>query len=1016
MTSTCGDGFVWNTDGGNEQCDDGNNDNTDGCLNSCQTAVCGDGYVHSGVEECDNGAANSNDAACTASCNNAECGDGLVGPGEECDDGNTNDGDACDSSCQWENPVATFTSSVGASGSIFTSSSKTISVTATFTVAVAGVSKSDFGLNDGGASLTTSLASASGGSSDVTWVLTLTMTQDANATLSFTMPASSGSILDGAGLDTMAATNNGFMLVYITDCSGAPHCATQHRGLCGSVPHTCTACLAGFSGPASSNDMCAGASTVVQSDGTTSVAEDGGSDTFTVALAVDPLDDVAVTITFNGSSRVTVSPTSFTLSSTAPVTVTVTGISNTINDGDATARIVVEYSSTDTAFAPPLLPDDIVWASVIENDPDCDGVTQCASLNRVACSQTTGTCGVCRTGYAGTAGDSNDQCLLIPVPTFTSSQGGIGAKVFSNQLSFTATFTRGVTGVAASDFNVVVSDGYAFTTSAPASSSGGTVWTMSVTITDPVEWCPETWPRVTVSMAENSGSITDDNGAATNSGFYLQFQPAAPTVTSTVGAANSVTDGTVLPFRFTFASPVRGLTQSDFTLSAGSVASNASLTTTPTTAEYNVTLQSGFARTPVSVVLPACANSGGSSAGLTLVFQPVSVVISGGVASTNEPTMYFIVNFSQPVTGLAPSDFAVDAGDLTATVQSVTPETSRRLWAKEDEHARRLATTASLWRVVVALAGEFKRQPVTLGITEGKVSPVNMAVPATGVAESDPQVVVYDPPTADPTLGEVLGADTGSQTVVVPETESNILDVEIDFGAPVSGVTAANFLVNSEHGDVTYDVVPVDGLGTPDSPARKWRLTVRVPDSMPDSRITVTMNNDNGEIYPPPAHRTSPVLDVQYTNPTTFSWLLVLFLCCLVVLCCVAVGLAATKCCCGKPTQGRMKVVPSHPSMDALKASAVPQPVIAPDDFHVTTPGGFQPQPAAAPFPRAAPYSPDPAHLHAAVPPASSAPGATFAGGAVGGVHGTAPPVGQFPPNNRVMLAPLRTSPRPGLM
>ena len=77
-----------------------------------------------------------------------DCGDAYVTQDEECDDGNTNDGDACDSSCQWENPVATFTSSVGASGSIFTSSSKTISVTATFTVAVAGVSKSDFGLND----------------------------------------------------------------------------------------------------------------------------------------------------------------------------------------------------------------------------------------------------------------------------------------------------------------------------------------------------------------------------------------------------------------------------------------------------------------------------------------------------------------------------------------------------------------------------------------------------------------------------------------------------------------------------------------------------------------------------------------------------------------------------------------------------------------------------------------------------------------------------------------------------
>lgn len=45
----CGNGVV---DSG-EDCDDGNSDNTDDCLNDCTNARCGDGFVHSGVEECD---------------------------------------------------------------------------------------------------------------------------------------------------------------------------------------------------------------------------------------------------------------------------------------------------------------------------------------------------------------------------------------------------------------------------------------------------------------------------------------------------------------------------------------------------------------------------------------------------------------------------------------------------------------------------------------------------------------------------------------------------------------------------------------------------------------------------------------------------------------------------------------------------------------------------------------------------------------------------------------------------
>jgi cysteine-rich repeat protein len=36
-----------------EQCDDGNHEDRDGCLASCQWATCGDGIVRTGVEECD---------------------------------------------------------------------------------------------------------------------------------------------------------------------------------------------------------------------------------------------------------------------------------------------------------------------------------------------------------------------------------------------------------------------------------------------------------------------------------------------------------------------------------------------------------------------------------------------------------------------------------------------------------------------------------------------------------------------------------------------------------------------------------------------------------------------------------------------------------------------------------------------------------------------------------------------------------------------------------------------------
>ena len=71
-----------------ESCDDGNVDNTDGCLSSCVLAACGDGFVHAGFEQCDDGNASDNDN-CVAGCYLASCGDGFTYAGiEACDDGN----------------------------------------------------------------------------------------------------------------------------------------------------------------------------------------------------------------------------------------------------------------------------------------------------------------------------------------------------------------------------------------------------------------------------------------------------------------------------------------------------------------------------------------------------------------------------------------------------------------------------------------------------------------------------------------------------------------------------------------------------------------------------------------------------------------------------------------------------------------------------------------------------------------------------------------------------------------
>ena len=109
----CGDG---NLDPG-EACDDGDLDDGDECTSKCLPALCGDGFLHQGVEACDGAdlggqtceglGFDGGDLACapgcvfdTAAC--AACGDGELDPGEACDDGNTASGDGCDATCQEE--------------------------------------------------------------------------------------------------------------------------------------------------------------------------------------------------------------------------------------------------------------------------------------------------------------------------------------------------------------------------------------------------------------------------------------------------------------------------------------------------------------------------------------------------------------------------------------------------------------------------------------------------------------------------------------------------------------------------------------------------------------------------------------------------------------------------------------------------------------------------------------------------------------------------------------------------
>jgi cysteine-rich repeat protein len=111
----CGDAIVLI----GEECDDGDNDDGDGCSAFCEVefgwmcdgspsrcdadlppGLCGNGLLNEG-EECDDGVES---AACDRDCTRSACGDGLwnAARGEQCDDGNAESGDGCTPLCATE--------------------------------------------------------------------------------------------------------------------------------------------------------------------------------------------------------------------------------------------------------------------------------------------------------------------------------------------------------------------------------------------------------------------------------------------------------------------------------------------------------------------------------------------------------------------------------------------------------------------------------------------------------------------------------------------------------------------------------------------------------------------------------------------------------------------------------------------------------------------------------------------------------------------------------------------------
>ena len=90
--------------------------------------------------------------------------------------------------------------------------------------------------------------------------------------------------------------------------------------------------------------------TIVESDGSTEVAESGTADTFTVVLDAEPASDVILTISSDDTGEATVnSPLTFTSANwDTPQTVTITGVDDNLVDGDQASTITISVDAANS--------------------------------------------------------------------------------------------------------------------------------------------------------------------------------------------------------------------------------------------------------------------------------------------------------------------------------------------------------------------------------------------------------------------------------------------------------------------------------------------------------------------------------------------------------------------------------------------------------------------------------------------------------------------------------------------
>jgi hypothetical protein len=231
--------------------------------------------------------------------------------------------------------------------------------------------------------------------------------------------------------------------------------------------------------------------------------EAGGTATFTLSLASQPLDSVTVALSSSDTGEGTVSPASveFTTDNwNVPQTVTVTGVDDALSDGDVAYKVITGSAVSDDARYNGLAVSDV---SVTNADDDPGVVTFAIASKSV--SESSGTISV----DVALVGAAQSSAVVVPFTvTGTATGGGVDYVISSSPITFAAgDTTETITINVLEDSAYESSETVIISLGAPSGANLGAITTYTLSIADNEVMPTVQFTAATLSNFENAGTL-----------------------------------------------------------------------------------------------------------------------------------------------------------------------------------------------------------------------------------------------------------------------------------------------------------------------------------------------------------------------------------------------------------------------------------------------------------------------------------------------------------------------------